>query len=229
MVGPDIALALAADAAALGVALTPEQADQLARYAGLIAYWNAKIRLVGPDDVATIARDQVVDALAFAPAAALAPAWWDIGSGAGLPGLVLAVLAPERHFVLVEPVGKKVAFLEHAAGVLGLKNVGIVHGRVGDHGEAPPLPTRPAWAREAPRAALTRATFAPALWVPMASRLVGPGGIVIVAVAHESELAPIGAAAGAGAGAPSLIGRWDYAVPASGAPRCLAAYRVAGG
>ena len=223
---PGIAERLLADARAIEVALDAAGAERLARYAGLIARWNAKIRLVGPDDALTIAREQIVDALAFARVAPLAEAWWDVGSGAGLPGIVLALLDPARHFVLVEPIAKKVAFLEHAAAALALGNVAIVHGRVGEgrgggEGAAPPLPSRPAWTATigAPRAALTRATFPPALWLPMAERLVGPGGLVLLAVAHEAELEPV-------AGRIAAIAHHAYRIPATGAPRVLVVHRT---
>jgi 16S rRNA (guanine527-N7)-methyltransferase len=55
---------------------------------------------------------------------------WDIGSGAGLPGLPLAILWPERHMTTVDSVGKKIAFQKHAIASLGLKNATAVHGRV---------------------------------------------------------------------------------------------------
>ncbi len=222
-----IAAQLAADARAIAVALDDSGAERLAHFAALIARWNAKIRLVGPDDALTIAREQIVDALAFARVVQHAETWWDVGSGAGLPGMVLALLEPARRFVLVEPIAKKVAFLEHAAAALALANVAIVHGRVGEGraGEpassAPPLPPRPAWTATigAPRAALTRATFPPALWLPMAERLVGPGGIVVLAVAHEAELEPV-------AGRIAAIARHVYRIPATGAPRVLVAHRT---
>lgn len=224
--GPSIAERLAADAHAIGVAVEPAAAERLAQYTELIARWNAKIRLVGPDDAETIAREQVVDALAFALVAHHAPAWWDVGSGAGLPGIVLALLDRERHFVLVEPIAKKVAFLEHAAAALALSNVAIVHGRVGEGSGAsgaPRLPSRPAWAASegGPRAALTRATFAPTAWLPVAERLVGPEGLVVLAVAHEAELEPIAAQL-------APIARHAYRIPATGAPRVLIVHRARG-
>jgi len=159
-------------ASRLGVALSDEQAARLARYAELIARWNARIRVVGPSDVATIVDEHVVDALGFARvvARAAAPAWYDIGAGAGLPGLVLATLFPETRFVLVEPVSKKSAFMHHAATTLGLDNVEILTTRVEQ------LPDG------GPTAALSRATFAPDEWFLRASALVGQGGLVVVAL-----------------------------------------------
>ena len=60
----------------------------------------------------------------------------DMGSGAGLPGLPLAVLRPELNFALNDAVGKKAAFMRQAAADLGLANVAVVHGRIEELAEA---------------------------------------------------------------------------------------------
>jgi 16S rRNA (guanine527-N7)-methyltransferase len=54
----------------------------------------------------------------------------DVGTGAGLPGLVIAALEPELQITCVDTVGKKIAFVRQAIGELGLANVTAVHGRV---------------------------------------------------------------------------------------------------
>ncbi len=61
----------------------------------------------------------------------------DLGSGAGLPGLVLAIARPETEVVLVESVGKKCAWLERTVTALGLENVRVVHARAEELDEAP--------------------------------------------------------------------------------------------
>lgn len=194
-----LAARIADGAAQLGVELPAGAADMLARYAELIARWNARIRVVGPGDVRTIADEHVVDALGFSRIVrrAAAPAWYDIGAGAGLPGLVLACLFPETRFVLVEPVGKKSAFMHHAAASLGLTNVEVLTTRI------ELLPTG------GPTAALSRATFAPDEWFERASALVGPGGHVVVALGQ--------------ADAPALRARAEvvdsYALPSNQARR----------
>ncbi|MCA9516050.1 MAG: class I SAM-dependent methyltransferase [Myxococcales bacterium] len=159
-------------AAALGVALAPDDAAWIARFGELVLHWNRRVRLVGPSDLATLARDHLVDALGFVRAirAAHAPAWWDVGAGAGLPGLVLARLLPEVRFDLVEPTGKKAAFITHAATTLGLTNA-RAHALRDDQ-----LPPGGA------RAALSRATFAPEVWAARGQALVGPAGVVLVAL-----------------------------------------------
>ena len=56
----------------------------------------------------------------------------DVGTGAGFPGLPLAIAEPAREFVLVDGNNKKIQFVRHAAGMLGLKNVEAVHARAED-------------------------------------------------------------------------------------------------
>lgn len=157
---------------ALGVALTPDDVAWLVRFGELVLHWNRRVRLVGPSDLATLARDHLVDALGFVRAVrrAAAPVWWDVGAGAGLPGLVLARLMPEVRFELVEPTSKKSAFLAHAAASLGLANTRV-------------YPLRDdQLILNGPQAALSRATFAPEVWAQRGARLVGPAGVVLVAL-----------------------------------------------
>jgi 16S rRNA (guanine527-N7)-methyltransferase len=204
------------DAEALGVALDGEARARLLEFTRLLEKWNRNIRLVGPSDTATLLREQVLEALAFRDFAARAEAWWDVGSGGGLPALVLALLDPARRFVCIEPIGKKVAFMKHAATHFGLANVHVVQGRLEDDGSPPALgPAASALPR--PQAAMSRATFPPDRWVPLASRLVGPGGHVLVASADRPDDA-IAACIAAGG---ELVAEKAYALPATQAPRHL--------
>lgn len=186
-------------AEALEVAVDGAVAERLVRFAELIARWNTRVRIVGPSDLGVIVDEHIVDALGFARALphAGAPAWYDIGAGAGLPGLVLAALFPDVRFELVEPVGKKSAFMNHAAATLGLANATVRQARLE---RLPP---------GGPTAALSRATFAPEEWARRGADLVGPGGVVLVALGH--------------ADAPTLRAQAfhvdDYALPATGARR----------
>ncbi len=205
------------DAEALGVPLEADARARLLEFTGLLEKWNRSIRLVGPSDTTTLLREQVLEALAFQELAAHAEAWWDVGSGGGLPVLVLAMLDPARLFVCIEPIGKKVAFVKHAATQLGLSNVHVLQGRLEDDGRTPPLSPAVA-ALPRPRAAMSRATFPPERWIPVASRLVGPAGRVLVAAAErpDAAIAELQAAGGA------LIAEKAYTLPATGAPRHLA-------
>lgn len=97
----------------------------LDRYVEELERWNRSIRLVGPRDRAGI-RLQVIDAVL--PFLHLPPRFplLDIGSGAGLPGIPLALLHPQAAILCMEPRAKRVAFLRHACRVLGLTNVRVI-------------------------------------------------------------------------------------------------------
>ena len=115
----------------LGVALAPGMAASLARYADRVAQWNRTANLTGARDAATFCRRFLADSLAVAPlieGRCIA----DIGSGNGLPGVVLAVLKPEAEVRLVEPRARRARFLQQVRIELSLGNVKVVEARVED-------------------------------------------------------------------------------------------------
>jgi 16S rRNA (guanine(527)-N(7))-methyltransferase RsmG len=213
---------LADDLAAIGVGAGEGAfVGRALAFARLLAAWNARIRLVGPTELASIVREQVVDAMGFALALRdlAEDSFWDVGAGGGLPGLLLALYFPERRFVLVEPIHKKSAFLKHAAHALGLDNASVHTGRVEPDGSLHPplrLPGPP------PRAALSRATLAPEVWLATARHLVGPGGLALIALADQVPDAIARDTSSV------EVGRWTWRVPATGAPRILLARRFSG-
>jgi len=100
----------------------PESLDQT--YAALLEElfrWNRKINLTGHRDRHTAMVDLILDSLALAPHVK-GDRLLDIGSGAGFPGLVLALASPGLEVTLLEARGKRVSFQEHMIRVLGLKN-----------------------------------------------------------------------------------------------------------
>ena len=103
------------DLAAIGVAPEPRFVERALAFARLLEKWNAKIRLVGPAALTAIVREQIVDACGFVRMLEALPesdAWWDVGAGGGLPGILLALRFPERRVVMVEPIHKKTSFLQ---------------------------------------------------------------------------------------------------------------------
>jgi 16S rRNA (guanine527-N7)-methyltransferase len=104
------------------VDVSRETRERLAAYVALLTKWNAKINLVGPATLADVWRRHILDSAQLAPLVAGAAVLVDLGSGAGLPGLILAILGgPQVH--LIEADARKCAFLHEAARVTGTRVV----------------------------------------------------------------------------------------------------------
>jgi 16S rRNA (guanine527-N7)-methyltransferase len=120
---------LVQDAAALGVTLTSADAARLLTLTEELARWNRSYNLTAISSPAAMVTHHLLDSLAVNPdleGTRIA----DAGTGAGFPGLPLAVCNPQRHFTLIDSTAKKVRFVAHAASRLQLTNVSAVHGRV---------------------------------------------------------------------------------------------------
>jgi len=135
--------AIAAGAAQLGVALGEAQTEQLAAYARLLARWNATHNLTAIRSGEQMLTHHLLDSLSLVPhfirvTNGRAARVLDVGSGGGLPGIVLAVAAPQAQLTLVDAVQKKCAFLTQARLELRLGNVEVVHARV-DEMRMPPF------------------------------------------------------------------------------------------
>ncbi|MGH8180032.1 MAG: 16S rRNA (guanine(527)-N(7))-methyltransferase RsmG [Steroidobacteraceae bacterium] len=117
------------DAAALGVALTEHDAARLRQLLEELAHWNRRFNLTGITDLESMVSHHVLDSLAVhrhLHGASIA----DVGTGAGFPGLPLALVNPERRFSLIDSNGKKIRFVSHAVRTLGLMNVEALQARV---------------------------------------------------------------------------------------------------
>lgn len=126
----------AAAEAAAGEPLPPGAADALARLLALLREENEVQNLTSILEPGDMVVDHLLDSLAIAGAAARAgaPVLWagpcvDVGSGAGFPGVPLAVAFPGVRWVLVESEGRKADWLRRVTGALGLGNVEVFHGR----------------------------------------------------------------------------------------------------
>ena len=126
---------LAEGATALGLSLAAAQHAQLLAYLDLLAKWNKVYNLTAVRDPAEMLTHHLLDSLAvIAPLVRHtqggAARVLDVGSGGGLPGVVIAICCPEMSVACVDAVAKKAAFVQQAAGVLGLSNLRGVHARV---------------------------------------------------------------------------------------------------
>lgn len=107
-------------------------ADTLGRYVALLARWNQAYNLTAVRDPAEMVARHILDSAVVAPF--LQPgATADVGTGAGLPGIVLAVLQHGRTFTLIDSNGKKARFCRQAVNDLGLENAAVVQARVEDY------------------------------------------------------------------------------------------------
>ena len=122
---------LRAGTAELGLAVSAEACESLLDYVELLARWNVVYNLTAVRDPTDMVGRHLLDSLAVAPFVR-GDSLADLGSGAGLPGLPLAILEPTRQFALIDSNGKKVRFLREAVRTLGLTNVRVDQIRVED-------------------------------------------------------------------------------------------------
>lgn len=134
--------------ALIGVSLDEERWTVLAHYRDLILEWNQKFNLTAIREPGGVEERLFLDALRLiptldatlagrGPGAGAEARLLDIGTGAGLPGMVIAIARPELAVTLLDATGKKVRFLEHVVVRLGLGRVRAVHGRAEDLGHDP--------------------------------------------------------------------------------------------
>ncbi len=114
---------------ALGLTLSEPQQQALMAYLELLIKWNKAYNLTAIRDPQQMVALHLLDSLAVHKAIQQAGHIIDVGTGPGLPGLVLAIMNPQKHFTLLDSNGKKTRFLFQARASLGLDNVEIVNER----------------------------------------------------------------------------------------------------
>ena len=122
---------LSARAAEAGIPLTAEQIGQFSVYHEMLLDWNTRMNLTAltaPEDVAV---KHIIDSLTAYDAALFdgARTLIDVGTGAGLPGIPLAVYAPHLTVTLLDALNKRVRFLTEVTAAMGLQNVRCIHAR----------------------------------------------------------------------------------------------------
>ena len=116
--------------AALQLNLNPDQYNQLMSYLDLLIKWNGVYNLTSVRNPVDMVRQHLLDSLSAAFAFEQAKNVLDVGSGGGLPGIVLAIVFPNVKISLIDTVNKKTAFLKQVKAELGLNNVTVHTGRV---------------------------------------------------------------------------------------------------
>ncbi|GAB5453053.1 MAG: 16S rRNA (guanine(527)-N(7))-methyltransferase RsmG [Halioglobus sp.] len=115
--------------AELALTLSVQQQDVLLGYLNLLARWNRTYNLTAVRDPVQMVTRHLLDSLSIAPAV-VGRRCLDVGTGAGLPGVPLAILLPETEFHLLDSNGKKTRFLFQVKTALALDNIVIHQARV---------------------------------------------------------------------------------------------------
>src|SRR5258707_11237490 len=155
---------LPSGARTLGIELDPVRAETLLKLVDELEQGNAQFNLTAIRDRLGMLRKHVLDSMSLIPylrGARIA----DVGTGAGFPGLVLAVVDPQRRFTLIEATGKKARFVEQTVQRIGCGNVLVVNSRAESYRPSELFDT-----------VVARALSSLADFVAYAGHLCAPGG-----------------------------------------------------
>ena len=106
----------------LGLDVSSDAVDKLLTFMHLLKEWSGTYNLVAPKERESLLTRHLLDSLSIAPYLQ-AGSLLDVGTGAGLPGLPLAIINPERQVSLVDSAGKKIRFIRHVSRTLKLHNI----------------------------------------------------------------------------------------------------------
>ncbi len=110
--------------------ITSEQQEQLDFYVDFLHKWNSAYNLTAIRDKAKIVTHHIVDSVAVVPYLAGCQRVLDVGTGAGLPGVVIAILCPYQSICLLDSNGKKIRFLKQLKHELKINNIEIIQERI---------------------------------------------------------------------------------------------------
>jgi len=116
----------------LGLDVTVEAQEKLIAYLQLMLKWNKAYNLTAIRELDSMVIRHLLDSLSILPFINQSPVL-DVGTGAGLPGIPLALCLPDYQFVLLDSNGKKTRFLTQAKIELGIDNIEVIHSRIEDY------------------------------------------------------------------------------------------------
>lgn len=191
----------------LDLPISTQVIERLLGYLQLLRKWSKRMNLVGPGSDADWAVRHLLDSAAILRRFSVEGELADIGSGAGLPGLVLALLRPNLDTWLIEPVRKRASFLQHAAAALGLQNVTVHNVRL----EELPESQRFDWT-------VARAVWSPEHWLAETASRLRPRGTALVMSSRPPDT-------------PSGYESWDrvsdnFMLPFLDVPRAITGFRA---
>src|SRR5579859_5602230 len=188
----------------LGVTLPADGAGRLIEYVELLQRWNQAYNLTAVRDPAEMVVKHILDSLAVLPLVRGGPVQ-DVGAGAGLPGIPLAIALPDTGFVLLDSNGKKTRFMVQAKAALKLHNVDVVQDRAEDY--RPPVPFA---------TVLSRAFASLGEFVTLAGAGCATGGRLLAMKGADPEAELAGIPAGF-----HVLGVHPLKVPGLKAERCV--------
>ena len=200
---------------ALGLALDDAARVRLTRFAERLLFWNRKVNLTAVTDPVEVAEKHLVDAMALLRSLGDARTVLDLGTGAGIPGVVLACVRPDLQVTCCDAVGKKVSFVKAIAAELALP-VSARVARAEGHPEREGLPRCDA--------VMSRALGDPPRWVPLGARYLAPHGALFAMVGRGADGGAFGAL---GAMDGLILEKVDrFTLPVSGAERAVVRWRA---
>ncbi len=196
---------------ALGLSLAPEVQEGLWRFQAELLKWNSKVNLTAITEPLEVLEKHFIDSLAALPEVRGAASILDVGAGAGLPGIPLALAEPKAAVTLVDAVEKKVTFMKVALATLGLApRCRAIHARAVGHPEQEGLVRA--------EVLIARAFQDFAEWLSTARPYVAPGGRVVAMLGKAPGNAEQVAASAGG----RLVSLRQYQLPFTRAERAVA-------
>lgn len=201
----------------VGVDLSLDAQARLLAYAAELLKWNEKVSLTAITRTEEVVDKHLLDSLSVLPEVTGARQLLDLGAGAGLPGIPLAVALPELQATLVDAVAKKVAFMKSGAVKAGVAGrVRAVHARAEGQPEREGLPRVDL--------VISRAFMDVAPFLLLARHYLLPGGRAVTMMGQTPDASTLGAW-GAAAGL-ELVSRRVLQLPLSRDPRGVAVFRA---